>query len=184
MDTHVIGIAGSLRRASYNRGLLRAAVLASPAGMTIEIAEIDELPLYNADVEAQGDPAAVRALKERVGAADGLLVATPEHNYSMPGVLKNTVDWLSRPARDSVLRQRPVVLVGASPGGFGTVRAQLALRQVFLFTDSLVLQKPELWVSRAGERFDGDGNLTDEAVRGELATVLEAFAALISRARA
>jgi chromate reductase len=181
---HVVGIAGSLRAASYNRGLLRAAVEAAPAGMTVEAAEIRELPIYDADLEAQGDPAPVAELKRHISAADGLLIATPEYNYSIPGGLKNTIDWLSRPPRESVLLRKPVALMGASPGGFGTVRSQLALRQAFLFTNSAVLQKPELRVSRAGGKFDEDGTLTDEGVRDEVAGLLEAFAGWIRRIQA
>ena len=183
-ELRVVGIAGSLRAASFNRGLLRAAVEAAPAGMTVEAAEIRGIPLYDADLEAQGDPDPVMELKRRVAAADGLLIATPEYNYSIPGVLKNTIDWLSRPPRESVLLQKPVALMGASPGGFGTVRSQLALRQALLFTNSAVLQKPELWVSRAGEKFDEHGTLTDEGVRDDVARLLEAFAGWIRRIQA
>jgi chromate reductase len=172
---HVLGIAGSLRRASFNRGLLRAAVEAAPAGVVVEPFGIRTVPLYDADVEAEGMPQAVAALKQAVLAADGVLIATPEYNYGVPGVLKNALDWASRPP-EWAFRHKPIALMGASPGGFGSVRAQLALRQTFVFTDSYVLPKPELWVSRAREHFDEDGNLTDDSVREQLTALLAGFA--------
>ncbi len=157
----ILGIAGSLRKASYNRGLLRAAREVAPEGVDIDIFDLLPIPLYNGDVEAAGDPAPVRELKERIRAADALLIATPEYNYSIPGVLKNAIDWASRPPQDSPLRHKPIALMGASPGGFGTVRSQLALRQVFVFTKSYVLLEPEVHVSAAGDKFDAEGNLSD-----------------------
>jgi chromate reductase, NAD(P)H dehydrogenase (quinone) len=181
-ETTILGLAGSLRRASYNRGLLRAAAEAAPANVRLEAADLAPIPLYNADVEADGDPAPVAALKDAVARSDALLVATPENNYSIPGVLKNAIDWVSRPPR-SVLRHKPIALMGATPGGFGTVRAQLALRQVFVFTDSYVLPKPELWVSRARERFDEDGNLTDDALRDDLRALIDALVDFAGRLR-
>jgi chromate reductase, NAD(P)H dehydrogenase (quinone) len=126
----MVGIAGSLRVASYNRGLLRAAQDVAPAGMTITICDLAPIPLYNADVEAQGDPLPVAELKAAVREADALLIAVPEYNYGVSGVLKNTIDWLSRPPGRSVLHQKPAALMGASPGMAGTARAQLQLRQV------------------------------------------------------
>jgi chromate reductase len=179
-ELRVLGIAGSLRRASYNRGLLRAAAEAAPAGVTIETFDLAPLPLYDGDVEAAGVPAPVAALKEAIRAADGVLFATPEYNYGVPGVLKNAIDWASRPP-EWAFRNKPIALVGASPGGFGTVRAQLSLRQTFVFTDSYVMPKPELWVSRAREHFDESGNLADDAIRDELAALVAAFAGWIGR---
>ena len=161
----ILGIAGSLRRASYNRGLLREAVAVAPADVRVDVFDLTPIPLYNADVEAQGDPEPVAALKSAIGAADALLIATPEYNYSIPGVLKNAIDWASRPPATSVLLGKPIALMGASPGRFGSVRAQLALRQVSVFTDSLVMIHPELMVSGARELFDADGNVRDEATR-------------------
>ena len=122
----IIGISGSLRRASFNAALLRAAVELAPSGSTIEIASIRDIPLYDADVEAQGIPSAVVALKEKVVAADALLLVTPEYNNSIPGVFKNAIDWLSRPPADAprVFANRPVTLIGASPGKYGTLQAQ------------------------------------------------------------
>lgn len=171
----ILGIPGSLRRASYNRALLRAAQQAAPDGVDIEVFDLLPIPPYNADVEAEGDPAPVSELKERIRVADALLIATPEYNYSVPGVLKNAIDWASRPPRDSPLYHKPVALMGASPGGFGTVRSQLALRQIFLFTKSDVLLEPELHVSAAGDKFDADGNLTDGRTRENVAALVAAL---------
>jgi chromate reductase len=173
----ILGIPGSLRRASYNRALIRAARQVAPEG--VEFGEFDLLPIppYNEDVEAEGDPAPVRALKEQIRAADALLIATPEYNYSIPGVLKNAIDWASRPPRDSALRHKPIALMGASPGGFGTVRSQLALRQVFVFTKSYLLLEPEVHVSAAHEKFDAEGNLTDERTREHVRGLVTALVA-------
>ena len=171
----ILGIPGSLRQASYNRGLLKAAQEVVPKDVKIELTDLAAIPLFNADVEAKGDPEPVREFKERIRAADALLIATPEYNYNIPGVLKNAIDWASRPPADSVLRQKPIALMGASPGRFGTTRAQLALRQVFVFTDSLVLIKPELMVSGAAQLFDTEGNLWDEETRRRVRGLLEAL---------
>jgi chromate reductase len=176
----ILGIAGSLRRASYNRGLIRAAQQVVPDGVEIQTFDLLPIPLYNADVEAAGDPAAVRELKDSIRAADALLIATPEYNYSVPGVLKNAIDWASRPPQDSPLRHKPIALMGASPGGFGTVRSQLALRQVCLFMKAYVLLEPEVHVSAARDKFDADGNLTDDTTRETVGTLV---AALVEWAR-
>jgi chromate reductase, NAD(P)H dehydrogenase (quinone) len=181
----VLGIAGSLRKASYNRALLRAAVELAPGGMTIEVFEgLGALPPYDGDVEAAGDPQPVVALKRAVAAADALLVATPEYNYSVPGVLKNAVDWASRPPGASVLNRKPAAIMGASPAGTGTARAQLALRQSFLFTETLVLPKPELYVGRAQERIDAAGRVTDESTRKLIRQLLDALATWTARVAA
>lgn len=173
----ILGIAGSLRRGSYNRALLHAAQALAPDGVEITTYDgLADLPPYNADVEAAGDLESVCALKDRIRAADALLIATPEYNYGIPGVLKNAIDWASRPPVTSPLRLKPIALMGASPGNFGTVRAQLALRQTFLFTESYVVLKPEVHVFRAAERFDAQGTLIDattqELVRGLLAALV------------
>ena len=160
----ILGIAGSLRRGSFNRGLLRAATEVAPDGVELETFELGSIPLYNEDVRVAGEPAAVGELKERIRAADGLLIATPEYNYSVPGVLKNAIDWASRPPEETPLRHKPIGLMGAG-GTYGTARSQLALRQVFLFTRSYVLPEPELYVVNAREKFDQDGNLQDEPTR-------------------
>ena len=133
-SVNVLGFAGSLRKGSFNRMLLRAAVELAPPAMTIETIELDSIPLYNGDVEAQGDPEPVAEWKDAIRRADAILVVTPEYNYGIPGVLKNAIDWASRPPGKSVLNGKPAAIMGASPGGFGSVRAQLQLRQVFVFT--------------------------------------------------
>jgi chromate reductase, NAD(P)H dehydrogenase (quinone) len=162
----VCGIAGSLRRESYNRALLRAAQELAPDGMEIRIFErMAELPLFNQDVEAEGDPEPVQALKHAIGEAAALLIATPEYNHGVPGVLKNAIDWAARPPRDSVLAGKPTAIFGASPGITGSARAQTQLRQAFVFTDTPVLTQPEILVYRAHEKFDADGRLTDGKTR-------------------
>jgi chromate reductase, NAD(P)H dehydrogenase (quinone) len=170
-----LGFAGSLRRASYNRGLIRAAADLAPSGITIEVFDLGDLPLYNQDVEEAGEPAAVVAFKEAIGQADALLVATPEYNHGVPGVLKNALDWASRPRISSPLRDKAVGVMGASPGRGSTARAQAQLRDAFVFTGACVMPLPELLVGGAGQHFDGDGNLTDPDLR---ASVVELVTAL------
>ena len=177
----ILGIAGSLRAGSFNRSLLRAAGELAPAGMEIEAYDISGIPLYNGDVEAQGDPPPVAAFKSAIRDAPALLVATPEYNYGVPGVLKNAIDWASRPPDRSVLNGKPAAIMGASPGAHGTVRAQLQLRQAFVFTRTLAMLAPEVLVAKAHEKFDGDGRLTDETTRGFVRKFLEAFAAWIQK---
>jgi chromate reductase len=180
----VCGIAGSLRRGSYNRALLRAAVELAPDGM--EIVAFDRLrdvPPYDADVEAGGDPEPVAALKSAIRDADALLVVTPEYNYSVPGVLKNAIDWASRPPSGSVLIGKPTALMGATPGRTGTARAQLALRQSFVFTQTPVLPGPEVLVAEAQGRFAADGTLTDERTRQSVRTLLDRLAAWTTKVR-
>jgi chromate reductase len=177
MALRVLGVPGSLRKGSYNRALLRAAIELAPSGMTIEIFDgIGALPHYDADVEAAGDPPAVVAWKRAIAAADALLIATPEYNYGVPGVLKNAVDWASRPPGNCVLNRKPAALMGGSPGGTGTARAQLALRQSFVFTDTPAMLQPEILVSRVHEKVDADGRVTDERTRKSIRKLLDAFA--------
>jgi chromate reductase len=176
----VAGIAGSLRRASFNRGLLRAAIEAAPDGMTILPLEIRELPHYDADLDVDGGPEAVREFKAHIIAADGLLLATPEYNYSMSGVLKNALDWASR-APERAMQNKPVAIMGATPGRWGTVRSQMALRQMLVFPACRVLSAPLLQVAGARDHFDADGNLTDAETREQLAGLLEAFATWIRK---
>jgi chromate reductase len=174
----ILGIPGSLRAASYNRALLRAAIEVAPAGITIAIFEgLGAIPPYNADVEAEGDPEPVVALKTAIRDADALLIATPEYNYGVPGVLKNAIDWASRPPGKSVLNRKPAALMGATPGGTGTARSQLALRQSFVFTETYVLLQPEVLVPRAHEKVDAAGRLTDEPTRKFIGRLVEALVA-------
>lgn len=170
----VVAIAGSLRQASINRGLVRAAAELELPGLRVDPFDITDVPLYNGDVEAAGDPPAVTALKTSVKGADGLLLATPEYNRGMPGVLKNALDWASRPP-DQALRAKPVALIGATPGGFGTRSAQFQIRQILGNPGCVVLPKPELWVSHASDKFDEDGNLTDDGTRQALSDLLGTF---------
>ncbi len=175
-DSQVLAIPGSLRKGSFNRSLLVAAQDLAPSGVHIELFEgLREIPPYDQDVQDQGPPGPVRAFNESIKAADGLLIASPEYNYSVPGVLKNAIDWASR-GNPSVLEGKPVGIIGASPGNFGTVRAQLAWRQVFLFTNSPVMLRPELLVFGAADRFSKSGELTDNDTRKFLREYLEAFA--------
>ena len=177
----IVGIAGSLRKASYNRSLLRAAQGLAPAGMTIEIADLDDIPLYNADVEALGDPPAVAALKAAITAADGVLMATPEYNHGVPAVMKNAVDWCSRPPRTACLNAKPVAIMGASPGMVGSARGQVELRAAFTFTNSYCMPQPEVIVAKAHEKFDAEGRLIDEGTSTFLAAYLVAFEAWVKR---
>ena len=172
----VLGIAGSLRQGSYNRALLRAAVELAPPEM--EVVVFDKLaliPLYNEDVRTRGEPAPVTVLKEAIRRADALLIVTPEYNYSIPGVLKNAIDWASRLPQDSPLHGKPVALMGASTGAFGTARAQMHLRQVCAYTNMHLLNKPAVLVARAREKFDEGGHLTDETTRGFVREQLQAL---------
>jgi chromate reductase, NAD(P)H dehydrogenase (quinone) len=180
--TAIVGIAGSLRKASFNAGLLRAAVRSMPAGSTLDPASIAGIPLYDADVEAQGIPVLVANLKDRVAAADGLLLVTPEYNNSIPGVLKNAIDWASRPP-EQPFDGKPIGLMGASGGTLGTARAQYHLRQAFVFLNGMVMNRPEVMVPQAHNKFDADGKLTDQATRDFLAAHLAAFKAWALRMR-
>ncbi len=177
----VLGIAGSLRRGSYNRGLIRAAVDLAPAGTTVIPYDLADLPLFNADVEAQGDPPSVAAFKRAIREADALLIATPEYNHCVPGVLKNAIDWASRPARASVLTGKPVAIMGASTGGGGTARAQAHLRDGLSYTNGLVLPLPEVLVPFADSKFDAESSLTDPETREAVRDLLVSFAAWTRR---
>ncbi len=172
-DLRVLGISGSLRRGSYNTGLLNAAANLLPDGMTLETADISELPLYNADVERVGIPESVQRLRDQLTASDGVLIATPEYNYSISGVLKNAIDWASR-WPDSPLDGKPLAMMGAG-GRLGTARAQLHLRQIALHNSMRVLIDPEVFVPRPRDQFDGDGELTDADTRERIRELLLAF---------
>ncbi len=174
----VLGFAGSLRQGSYNRAVLRAAGELAPEGMSLEVFDLSPIPLYNADVEVAGVPEPVRQFKERIAAADALLIVTPEYLYSVPGVLKNALDWASRPSKDSPLNRKPVAITGAG-GLFGTVRAQGHLRQILLHNGVLVMTKPEVYITRCREKFDANGRLVDESDRAAIRALLEALAAWV-----
>jgi len=184
--TTVVGISGSLRAGSFNSALLRAAQGEMPAGATLEIATIEGIPLYDADLEAaQGLPTAVTVLKERIVAADGVLLATPEYNNSIPGVFKNAIDWLSRPPADipRVFRDRPVAVLGASPSGFGTVLSQTAWLPVLKTLGTDTWFGGRLLVSRAGGAFDATGALVDAGVREQLKAFLAGFCSFVAARR-
>jgi chromate reductase len=171
----VLGIAGSLRAASFNRALLRAAQELAPDGMEIRAFDIAPIPPYNGDVEAKGDPEPVTALKAAIREADALLFVTPEYNHGVPGVLKNAIDWATRPPDKTPLKGKPAAIMGATPGQGGTIRAQGQLRQAFVFTQTCALLQPEVLVTKAHERFDKEGRLTDETTRGFVRKQLEAL---------
>ncbi len=179
----ILGFAGSLRQGSLNRALLRACVELAPAGMLLTVFDLKGVPLYDGDVEAAGDPPGVAAFKQAIREADGVLMVTPEYNHGVPGVMKNAVDWASRPAKDAALGRKPVGIIGASPGQAGTARGQSQLRQAFEFTNSYCMPQPEILVFRAHEKFDGEGRLTDEATRTYLGKYLEALMAWVGRFR-
>jgi len=162
--TSITAISGSVRKGSYNTALIRAARQLAPEGVIIARAEIYDIPLYNADLQAEGFPDSVGKLAATIHAADGVLIATPEYNYSIPGVLKNTIDWLSR-LENQPFAGKPIALMGASGGALGTARAQYHLRQVFVFLDGRVMNRPEVFVGTAHSKFDDSGNLTDESTR-------------------
>ncbi len=176
--TTIIGISGSLRVGSFNSALLRAAVTLMPDGAVLRIGSIKGIPLYDGDLEdREGIPATVAALKDQIAAADGLLLVTPEYNNAMPGVFKNAIDWLTRPPADSarVFANRPVAVIGASPGGFGTILAQGAWLPVFRTLGTRPWFKGRLMVSRADSLFDAKGELTDEKVKAQLQAFVHGF---------
>ena len=179
-ELHILGISGSLRRASFNTGLLRAAAEELPPGMTLELAEIFQFPLYNEDLMAKGVPEPVQHFKEQIRAADGILIATPEYNFSITGVLKNAIDWASRPVTTQPFNGKPLAMMGAG-GRMGTVRSQLHLRQVAQYVNMIPMNRPEITVQNARDKFDAEGNLTDAAVRQLIKELLEAFAVWIVR---
>jgi len=177
----ILGICGSLRAGSLNRLLLRAATESAPSGVTIEVAELNDIPLFNEDVEAQGDPAPVKMLRERIRDADAVLIATPEYNWGVPGVLKNAIDWVSRPPGRSFLKQKPVAVMGVSSAAWGTTRSQLQLRQALTYLDALTLQTPWVYVPMGKDKFDGSGALTDERTRQQVKELVAALVAWTER---
>ena len=162
----VLGTAGSLREGSYNAALLRAAAELAPPGLEVTIfSRLGELPHYNADLDVGDGPEPVAALRRALRETDALLIVTPEYNFGIPGVLKNAIDWASRPSQTTPLHGMPAGIMGAATGLVGTARAQLALRQAFVFTRTCPLSAPEVLVSKAQEKFDAAGQLHDEATR-------------------
>ena len=172
----ILGIAGSLRRASYNRGALRAAQQLASADTRIEIFDLAGIPVFNQDEDAQ-PPQKVADFKARIRAADAILFVTPEYNYSIPGVLKNAIDWASRPYGDSAWDGKPVAVMGASVGTLGTARAQYHLRQMFVFLNMYPLNKPEVMIANAAQRFDAQGDLTDQDTKNHIQKLLQSLAA-------
>ena len=170
--TRILGIAGSLRKASYNREVLRAATGLVPAGAEIEVVELDGLPFFNQDNEQ--DPAAVTVeFKKKIRASDAILFVTPEYNYSVPGVLKNAIDLASRPYGDSAWNGKPAAIMGASIGSIATARAQYHLRQMMVFLNMFPVNQPEVMIGNCADFFDADGNLTDDATKGYISKLLQ-----------
>jgi chromate reductase, NAD(P)H dehydrogenase (quinone) len=182
MSIRVAGIPGSLREGSLNKALLRAAVELAPAGMEIKVyTGLGDIPPYNEDVFAKGDPEPVAVMKAAISEADAILISTPEYNYGVPGVLKNAIDWASRPAGKSVLNRKPAAIMGCSPGLGGTIRVQHALRQTFVFTETYVMLQPEIKIPAAAPLFDSSVRLIDENTRQHLKKFLDAFVVWIDR---
>jgi chromate reductase, NAD(P)H dehydrogenase (quinone) len=173
-DFKILGLAGSLRRASFNRGLIRAARELAPEGVAVELYDgLGEIPFFNQDVEDEGDPASVKQLKEKIREADAVLIATPEYDYAIPGVLTTALDWSLR--SPSALRHKPVGIVGASPGSIGTARGQMVLRQILLHAPAYVLPEPQMFISYSREKFDENSNLSDEETRERMRRFLVAL---------
>lgn len=179
-DLNVIAISGSLRKGSFNTAVLRAAIELAPAGMTITEHDIRDIPLYDEDLRASGLPASVQRLRDAIAAAHAVLFVTPEYNYSVPGILKNAIDWASRPP-EQPFAGKACAIMGASGGMSGTMRAQYHLRQIAVFLDLHVLNKPEVFVRNAGSLVDASGKLTDEATRKMIGDQLVALAAWAKR---
>jgi chromate reductase len=179
-QTRILGISGSLRRQSYNSAALRAAVGLAPAGAVVEIFALDGIPIFNQDEEST-PPARVVELKRRVREADAILFVTPEYNYSVPGVLKNAIDWASRPYGDNAWEGKPAAIMGASIGATGTARAQYHLRQIFVFLNIFPVNQPEVMIGDAAQRFDAEGNLTDERKKDQIRELLRSLVELTRR---
>ena len=170
---------GSLRKGSFNGVIARALPSMAPAGVTIKaLASVRDLPYYDADVQAEGFPAPVTAMADAIRAADGLIIVTPEYNFSVPGVLKTAIDWLSR-LRDQPFAGKPIAIMSASQGLFGGARAHYHLRQSFVFLDGRVLNKPEVMVGQAQNKIAADGTITDETTKTVIAAQLKAFAEMV-----
>jgi chromate reductase, NAD(P)H dehydrogenase (quinone) len=173
---NILGFAGSLRQGSYNRALLRTALDLVPEGAKLEIFDLDGIPVYNQDLEPQR-PQKVNEFKAKIKAADALLVATPEYNYSIPGILKNAIDWASRPPTENVFQGKPAAIMSASTGMLGGARAQYHLRQTFVFLDMHPINKPEVIVTFADKKFGADGKCVDEKGLEVISILLKALVA-------
>jgi len=171
-EVSILGFAGSLRRQSYNRAALRAAVKLVPSGITLNTFDLDGIPPFNQDHEKE-PPNAVREFKAAILRADGILIVTPEYNYSVSGVLKNAIDWASRPYGENAWDGKPVGIMGASVGMLGTARAQYHLRQMFVFLNMFPLNQPEVMIADADQKFDKDGNLKDETTAEKIRELLQ-----------
>lgn len=179
----ILAFAGSLRKKSFNKALLKAAIEEAPERMEIELFDLEGIPLFNADTEAEGDPDRVTEFKDAIRQADGLLIATPEYNHGMSGVTKNAIDWASRPAKDPPLNGKPVGVMGASGGMTGTARGQDQLRQSLKSINACCMALPELLVSKAGEKFDDQRVLTDEPTRKRLSKYVNSLADWVDKFR-
>lgn len=177
MSTHIVGIVGSLRRASYNRSLMHAFIDAVPEDVAIEIAEIDALPLFNQDIE-DPYPVAAASLKKKITAADAVLIVSPEYNRGVPGVLKNAIDWMSR-GEGKPFSGKPVLVAGASDGSIGTAVMQVSLKHSLMHVGAHIVPKPEFCVSFAQDKFDAQGKLTDEKTREFIDKALQALLAAV-----
>jgi chromate reductase len=177
---HILGFAGSLRKESYNRAILAAALETVPDSASLEVFDLEGIPPFNQDLELQ-PPDKVKEFKKRIRAADAILIATPEYNYSIPGVLKNAIDWASRPYGDNAFDGKPVAVMGASIGTLGTARAQYDLRRSFVFLNMLPLNLPEVMVPFAQDKVDGKGRVTDENTRKKIKELVESLVAWARR---
>ncbi len=177
---NILGIAGSLRRDSYNKMLIKNFLECLPEKVDMEIFDLANIPLFNQDLE-QTPPDSILKLKNKIRLADGIIISTPEYNYSIPGVIKNAIDWVSRPYNENPWTNKPIAIVGASIGGFGTVRAQLHLRQTFFYLKSRLLQAPEIYISNASEKFDDAGYLKNTEDKEKLCQLFDGLIALIER---
>jgi chromate reductase len=181
-DILILGFAGSLRRGSYNRALLKNSAELMPDGASLRTFDLEGIPAFNQDLE-QRPPERVSEFKDRIREADGLLIATPEHNFTIPGVLKNAIDWASRPRGDNSFRGKPVALMSASTGMLGGARAQYHLRQAFFYLDMRQVIKPEVFIAYARQKFDESGRLLDQPAREFMRTLLESLVELARRTR-
>ncbi|HMN80816.1 MAG TPA: NADPH-dependent FMN reductase [Burkholderiaceae bacterium] len=179
----IVGLSGSLRAGSFNSMALRLAGRSMPAGMTLEVLEWSRVPPFDADVLAAGMPLEVATLRDRIRRADGLVIATPEYNFSIPGMLKNLLDWLSR-GEDQPLAGKPVAILSAATGPLGGARVQYDLRRVLLFVNSMVLVKPEVFIGQAATKFAADGECTDASTRAFVSAQMQSFARWIGQVRA